>query len=115
MLRRAACLAVLAAAPAAADEYVPGHVLVRYRAAERPAPRGARGSRTIAGHTRLYEVADADAALAELRDHPAVAWIEREHVRRRAAAPVTPDDALYPLQWALPAIHAPAAWARATG
>src|SRR5579862_3699851 len=107
-----AAVLAIAALPAT-EEIVPGHVLVRYKTAERPAPKGARLERTLAGHTRLYSVADVERAVEELRGDSAVEWIEREHVRRRAE--VTPDDPLYGRQWALPAIHAPEAWARTTG
>jgi len=102
MLRSLACV-LIAAAPVAAQEYVPGRVLVH--------DRGAAGA---SSHVRVLHVRDTDAALAELRDDPSIEWVERDYIRHRTAV-VTPNDEMYGLQWALPAIHAPAAWARATG
>jgi serine protease len=68
----------------------------------------------LTGDTHLLEVDDREGVLAELRARPEVVWAEPEAIRRRSDA-VVPNDELYGLQWALPAIHAPAAWARTTG
>jgi serine protease len=99
-LRTAAWIffALAVAVPAAAQELVPGRVLVRYKG----------GS----GH-RVVRVPDTMKALAALRADPSVEWAEPDYIRRRYS--VTPDDEMYQYQWALPMIRAPQAWARTTG
>jgi subtilisin family serine protease len=64
------------------------------------------------GGVEVVRVADGDerAALAELRARPGVRWAEPDRTVHAFAR-----DALFGLQWALPAIGAPAAWAAATG
>jgi serine protease len=95
---------------------VPGRVLVRYREGS-SAPAAARGAqvlRRMTSHTHLINVTDSDTALAQLRGRPDVEWAEPDYVRQRSSA-ITPNDEMYGLQWALPVIHAPTAWARTTG
>lgn len=99
-LRTAAWIlfALAIASPAAAQESVPGRVLVRYRGGT--------------GH-RVVRVPDTMKALVALRADPGVEWAEPDYIRRRYS--VTPDDEMYQYQWALPMIRAPQAWARSTG
>jgi len=100
MQRSAWLLAILLVAlPAAAQEYVPGRVLVRYRDG---------GQRS-----RIVRVESTERALAALRSDPAVEWVEPDYVRRRAS--VMPDDEMFKYQWALPMIRAPQAWSATTG
>ena len=51
-------------------------------------------------------------ALALYRNNPDVEYAEPNYYVRKA---VIPDDPLYPPQWSLPLISAPAAWSRYTG
>jgi serine protease len=105
------------AGSALAQESARGRVLVRYRAGEvagKVRPTGGRLVRRLTGTTHLVEVSDTQAAIDELRRHPDVKWIEPDYIRRRAEV-VTPDDQMYPYQWALPLIHAPEAWTRSEG
>jgi subtilisin family serine protease len=64
------------------------------------------------GGVEVVRVADGDerAAVAELRARPGVRWAEPDRPVRAFTR-----DALFALQWGLPAIGAPAAWATATG
>jgi subtilisin family serine protease len=64
------------------------------------------------GGIEVVRVADGEerAALAELRLRPDVRWAEPDRIVRAFTR-----DSLFGLQWALPAIGAPAAWAAATG
>lgn len=123
--------AALLAAPARADgDFVPGRVLVRWRSAEVAAARlGAVGAaaalpevaraRALAGDRLVLETAPTAAAtralIAKLRADPDVVYAEPDYIRHRTGDPVTPSDPLYPMQWALPMIKAPAAWSRTRG
>lgn len=102
-----ALAAPLAAAPA--GEFVPGEILVRYRAATAPPERvrieraiQARVLRTFPGpevtHLRLEPGVDLESALAALRSDPGVVYAEPN---RRIHAAATPDDPLFPSQHAL--------------
>ncbi|MCL5942779.1 MAG: S8 family serine peptidase [Actinobacteria bacterium] len=55
---------------------------------------------------------DTEGALAALRRHPAVVWAERSREKRFA---LVPNDPFFSEQWALPAVHLPAAWDWGTG
>ena len=122
--------AALWAAPAHADgEYVPGRVLVRWRT-----PEAARVHANLVGAAALPAVTSArafgpdrfvletaptaaatEALIARLRADPDVRYAEPDYIRHRTGDPVTPSDPLYPMQWALPMIKAPAAWSRTRG
>src|SRR5947209_2216588 len=90
-------LLVASAASAAGplpEEFVPGHVIVKYRG--EPARVAARVERRIAPMLHLLHAADDSdagtrALVAALAADPSVAWVEREHVRRRSAT-VTAND-----------------------
>lgn len=75
------------AGPAAAADYVPGEVVVKY---------------DDGGSAKVHEITDGDSVretIAELRDDPDVAYAVPNHVAR--AAQFTPDDPGFRLQWNL--------------
>jgi serine protease len=84
----AAVLALLSlAGPAAAADYVPGEVVVKY---------------DDGGSAKVQEIADGDSVretIAELRDDPDVAYAVPNHIAR--AAQFTPNDPGFRLQWNL--------------
>lgn len=97
-----------------------GDLLVAREPGASPAARLALRDAVDAEHVRdlpvggveVVRVADGDehAALAELRDRGDVRWAEPDRAVRAFTR-----DALFGLQWGLPAIGVPAAWAAATG
>jgi subtilisin family serine protease len=96
-----ACAA--AAVPARADDATPGALIVKLAPSERAEVReraGVEPAGRVAGLPGVDVVVpsdgDAERALAELDDDPAVAWAERVRPRRAFA-----DDALLPQQWGL--------------
>src|SRR5438093_6904540 len=91
-MRFAPTLLLLAGAAQAAapmpEEFVPGHVIVKYKRA--PGSVAARVERTLAPMLHLLHAADDSdagtrALIARLAADPAVEWVEREHVRRRSS------------------------------
>jgi subtilisin family serine protease len=85
------------------------------------APRGARSissTRTADGHGDVHLVAVPRGKVSEeitrLRRDPAVEVAQPDHVYS-VSATKTPNDPVYPYQWALPFINAPQAWSTATG
>ncbi len=117
-LPMALLLAARAALAAPPEEFVPGHVVVRWRSVA-VAVAGARLERRLDERTHLLRAADASAAatgalVARLAALPGVEWAEREHVRRRSDT-VVANDPLFQQQWALDLARIPAAWSRTEG
>jgi serine protease len=122
-------LVILAAAAllggaAHGEEFVPGRVIVKWRAstpASSPARRVANAvlHRTVAVDREILATTptrEATLALVDsLRANPDVVYAEPDYIRRRSGAPIMPSDPLFARQWALPMIHAPEAWSRSTG
>lgn len=112
---------------ASAADFVPGHVIVRWRSVDAArghlqtlgSSDGGRIARALAEDRHLVETAPTRAAtealLASLRADPDVLWAEPDYIRHRSGDPVTPSDPLFPKQWALPLVRAPQAWSRTTG
>jgi subtilisin family serine protease len=98
--------------------YVPGELLVRFRAGTSTAEIEAAADRaggTVAGHlaelgVHVVKVAPAqtDEALASLRSEPSVESVERDVLLQ--GLETVPNDSLWPLQWGLRVIGAPQAW-----
>jgi serine protease len=125
-MRRLWVLVALAAsvgsARAAREELVPGHLVVRWKehAAQRPAPSGARLERHVGAAIHLLHAVDDSevgtlALMARLAADPDVAWVEREHYRRRSDTPVDVNDTLFSQQWSLTNTQITLAWSRWTG
>ena len=110
-----AAVALLASAAHAAD-FVPGRVIVKWRSPATARLRTARAlvKRSMAPDRALVETTATRAAtlalVDELRADPDVEYAEPDYIRTRYGAPMTPNDLLYPKQWALPLIQAPDAW-----
>ena len=112
-----AAVASLANAAHAAD-FVPGHVIVKWRATAAARRLGQAPNvvfkRVLAPDRALVETTPTRAAtlalVEELRADPDVEYAEPDYIRTRYGAPMTPNDQLYPKQWALPLIKAPEAW-----
>jgi serine protease len=103
---------VLVAALAVPADAAPLRLLVRYTGA-RPLAHldGGRALRRITPSTHLVELDERGAA--RLAADPEVLYVEPDRVRQRCD--VEPDDPMYPEQWGLPLVRAPAAWGRTTG
>jgi serine protease len=99
---------------AAAPEVAPGHLIVRYRSPARLKPE-LRHLRQLDPATHLIAAADPESTARALAEDPDVLFAEPDYVRRPQAVRSAPNDPLYPLEWALPLIHAPAAWLKTTG
>ena len=132
MLRRCLFLAALGLAmlvpPAAAADYVPGEVIVRYAddagRAERAATQRATGvgePRVFAPRTRVLRIRDGQsvgATVAELRRRPGVATAVPNYLARASFLPLDPGNTGRPggwqfLQWNFLAgvgVNAPVAW-----
>jgi serine protease len=118
-------IALLAlASPAAAAEYVPGEVIVRYErdtglAAKKSVERsaGVKAEQGLAGGARQLAIEDGDSVqetLSELRHAPNVRYAVPNHIAR--AAQFTPNDPDLSRQWNLTGrfgIGMPEAWALA--
>ena len=110
-------------------EYVPGELMVEYRAGVpmHRARSDARASSAMVEHTlraaspsdgRILVLVHSDAlTTAELQDtyadDPLVLRSSPNYVRRLCG--ITPNDEQYPLQWALETVSAPEAWTLTTG
>jgi thermitase len=115
-------------AAAAAPEYVPGEVIVRFRAGTTAAARtstlaGAQGQAVQSlglpgvALVRLAEGVSVEAAVAELESDPDVVYAEPNFIYRLSTVPNDPD---FDLTWGLSQatdkdIDAPAAWTRTRG
>jgi serine protease len=132
MLRRPLLLAAFGLAvlapPAAAADYVPGEVIVRYAGdagrAERAATQRATGvgaPRAFAPRTRVLRIRDGQsvaATVAELRRRPGVATAVPNYLARASFYPADPGNTGRPggwqsLQWNFlpgPGVNAPLAW-----
>jgi serine protease len=111
-------LLLAGSAVAAPPELVPGHVVVKFRGTPRGIP-GARLERQIDRATHLLHAGDEsdaamDALVAKLARDPDVAWVEREHIRRRSTV-ISTDDPLFDQQWPLSLTHITSAWSRTEG
>ena len=119
-------LAAFARADEPREEFVPGHVLVHFRgglpgrrSGEISRTTSARLERTLGAGTELLRADDPSeqgtrALIARLAADPQVAWIEREHIRRRSDA-VVANDLYFKQQWSLAMARIPAAWSRTEG
>lgn len=101
-----------------AAEMVPGELLVRFKPGVLPEHMGA--SLQVAGAIALDNMAgvhlvrvagDQQAALARLSSDPRVAYVEPNRMRHIVG---TPNDPLFPQQWALQNIHATDGWSAMT-
>jgi hypothetical protein len=113
-----ALLAVVLAAPAAAQDYVPGELIIGFEASadavdreETLAQRRAalRRNRSLPG-VALVGLQQGDSVLAAeaaLERDPDVAWAAPNHLYRTF---LTPNDPLFDDAWHLPQISAPVAW-----
>ena len=121
-----ACCALFAlgvAAPAAAQEFVPGELIVHFSAGadateraealghRRAAVRRSLGARGLS-LVRLQHGDSVPAAAAALERDTAVAWAIPNFLYRTL---LTPNDPYFPDAWHLPKISAPAAWDTTTG
>jgi subtilisin family serine protease len=98
--------------------YVPGQLLVRFRAGTSAAVIDAAARRAggrVVDHVAAIRIhvlevppARTQQALSSLRSEQSVASVERDVVVR--ALDTTPNDALWPQQWGLRLIGAPRAW-----
>ena len=123
----AAIVAALALpAAAAADDVVPGQVLVRYEpgssAAERADVRKDTGTKTIdalgLARAELLKIADGDSVSATVRQleaEPDVAYAEPNQILRPAELFPNDPDFLAGDQWGLLTVDAPAGWDFTTG
>jgi thermitase len=113
-----ALLSLCLAAPAAAQEFVPGELLVRFKASAGAADRAdALASRRAAGRAtlglpglalvRLQQGDSVPAAAAALRRDPDVVYAEPNYLFRTS---MTPDDPGFTAAWGLSKVSAPAAW-----
>src|SRR5436190_23898905 len=99
--------ALLLAGPAAADEIVPGRVLVRWRSTRTQAllPDGVHTLRRLSPETHLIATTptvEATRALIDrLNARADVVYAEPDYVRQRSGAPVAPNDPMYKFQWGL--------------
>jgi subtilisin family serine protease len=118
-----ALFALALAAPAAAQDFVPGELVVRFKASADPAERAealARRRAALRSNLRLPNVSlvrlqqgdSVPAAAAALARDPAVLYAEPNYVYRTS---LTPNDPGFPDTWGLTAISAPAAWDTTTG
>jgi serine protease len=127
LLPAALALTLIVAAPAAAGEYVPGEVIVKYRdgttetvEAQVEEATGAEEEQSLAGGAAQLDIADGDTVpetLAELRDDPNVAYAVPNFIAH-ASAPLFPNDPGFALQWNFNgpfSINMPDAWALARG
>jgi serine protease len=109
LLPIAALVLLALAGPAAAAEYVPGEVIVRYEdgtsasvesALERAT--GTKPEQTLPGGSEQLEIEDGESVpetLSELRRDPNVAYAVPNHIAR--AAQFIPNDPYLPRQWNL--------------
>jgi subtilisin family serine protease len=118
-----ALFALVLAAPAAAQDYVPGELIVRFKAsadaADRTdtlAHRRAALRRNLSvprvALVRLQQGDSVRAAVAALEHDPDVAWATPNYVYRTL---LTPNDPYFGDAWHLQKISAPAAWDTTTG
>lgn len=119
-------LSLLLSAPAtataaqnpASPRYREGELIVRYKDAARAGkgvPKGAllRSFRRFPiVHVRLPAGMAVRQGIREYLKDPDVLYAEPNYLVRKSA---TPDDTMYPQQWNLPLISAPAAWGQYTG
>lgn len=115
-------------ASAGSPEYVPGEVIVRFRAGTTTAERGSTLAATqgvfvqslgLPGATlvRLADGVSVESAVAELESDPDVLYAEPNYIYRLSTVPNDPD---FDLTWGLSQasdkdIDAPAAWTRTRG
>jgi hypothetical protein len=122
LLPAALALILVAASPAAAAEYVPGEVIVKYRdgttgtvQADLEEAAGTEEQQALAGGSAQLEIEDGEsvgATVAELRQDPNVAYAVPNFIAH-AAAPLFPNDPGFPLQWNFNgpfSINMPDAW-----
>jgi subtilisin family serine protease len=115
-------LLAIAASEAEADGYVPGQLIVKFKAGTQPA--GVSSSLEAAGVKEVGRIADLGlrqlrvtpgqlpTALQRLRRSSRVAYVERDPIVEALA---TPNDYWWPSEWGPVKINAPAAWDRTTG
>src|SRR5262245_5165735 len=96
--------------PAAAQEFVPGRVLVRYRAGQPSGRIQPRALHHMSGAQHVLEVHDTAATLRALAADPDVLYAEPDYIRHRYSVDLQPNDEMYRYQWALPMVHAAQAW-----
>src|SRR5918992_218053 len=121
----ALALVLVAASPAAAAEYVPGEVIVKYRdgttatvqaGVEQAA--GTEEQQALAGESAQLEIEDGESVpetVTELREDPNVAYAVPNFIAH-AAAPLFPNDPGFSLQWNFNgpfSINMPDAWSLA--
>src|SRR5215210_562676 len=118
-----AVLALAAASPAAPQDFVPGELIVRFRASAAAADRAETLARRRAAvrsqlhvrGTQLVRLQQGDsvpAAAAALQRDPNVLYAEPNRVYRLQR---TPNDPMFSSLWGLAQIQAPAAWDTTTG
>jgi len=118
-----ATFALVLAAPSAAQDYVPGELIVRFEASADAADRAdalAHRRAALRANLALPDVAlvrlqqgdSVGAAAAALERDAGVAWATPNHLYRTL---LTPNDPLFDEAWHLSAISAPAAWDTTTG
>ena len=125
LLPAALALVLVAASPAAAAEYVPGEVIVKYRdgttatvqaGVEQAA--GTEEQQALAGESAQLEIEDGESVpetVTELREDPNVAYAVPNFIAH-AAAPLFPNDPGFSLQWNFNgpfSINMPDAWSLA--
>jgi subtilisin family serine protease len=118
-----AMLALVAAAPAAAEDFVPGELIVRFKASARASERSETlAHRRAAVHaqlplrgTQLVRLQPGDsvgAAAAAFERDPDVLYAEPNFLYRVER---TPNDPMFGSLWGLAEIAAPSAWDTTTG
>jgi subtilisin family serine protease len=118
-----ALLGLVAAAPAAAQDFVPGELIVRFKSSADAADRqealahrraALRWNLALPGVAlvRLQQGDSVYAAEAALARDPHVAWATPNYLYRTL---LIPNDPLFSEAWHLPKISAPAAWDMTTG
>ena len=107
-----------AAGSPAFPRYKEGELIVRYKDASRAKKKIAKGTllrffrRFPIAHVRLPAGMPVRQGIREYLKDPDVLYAEPNYLVRKSA---TPNDSMYPQQWNLPLIFAPAAWERFTG
>jgi serine protease len=122
LLPAALALILLAASPAAAADYVPGELIVKYRdgttgtvQANIEEATGAQEEQALPGGSAQLEIEDGesvDETIAELREDPRVAYAVPNLIAH-ASAPLFPNDPGFALQWNFNgpfSINMPDAW-----
>ena len=122
LLPAALALILVAASPAAAAEYVPGEVIVKYRDGTSATVEsnveqatGTEQEQAIAGSSAQLAIEDGESVpetVAELRQDPNVAYAVPNYIAH-ASAPLFPNDPGFALQWNFNgpfSINMPDAW-----